>query len=340
MRRRTASLLALLLLAAGLPRPGGAAAATETGVVTIGDQYGLGYLPTVIMRHERLVERQAEAAGVAGLEVRWIRVLGGAAANDALISGNADYVGAGIGPLLTLWDKTRGGALEVRAVGGIDASSLALLTTNPRVRTLADFSDADRIALPAVKVSQQAVLLQIAAEKLWGRGQHERLDRLTVSLPHTEAVAALLAGVSGVGAHFSNEPFQTRELRDPKVRRVTTSDEILGGPATVSALYGTARFRDANPGVHRFVLGALAEAQALIAGDRERALAIVRAAEPGLGSEAELREMLASPGVRFSLAPLNTHQMADFMFRAGRLRSRPESWRDYFFPEIHGEAGS
>ena len=64
------------------------------------------------------------------------------------------------------------------------------------------------------------------------------------------------------------------------------------------------------------------------------------AAEPALGSEAELRELLASPTVRFSLAPRNTHQLAEYMHRVGRLRNRPESWRDYFFPEAYGETGS
>ena len=191
-------------------------------------------------------------------------MLGGAAANDALISSNADYVGAGIGPLLTLWDKTQT-TLRVKAIGGLDASTLQLLTTNPAVKTLGDLTPADRIAVPAVKVSQQAVLLQMAAEQLWGQGQHERLDALTIALPHSEAVPALLAGVSGVTGHFSNEPFQTKELASPKVHALTSSEQILGGPATVSALYTTGRFRDRNPEVNRFVLNALAEAHALIA---------------------------------------------------------------------------
>jgi NitT/TauT family transport system substrate-binding protein len=32
--------------------------------------------------------------------------------------------------------------------------------------------------------------------------------------------------------------------------------------------------------------------------------------------------------------------MADFMYRVGRLKTKPESWRDYFFDDIHGAAGS
>ena len=88
------------------------------------------------------------------------------------------------------------------------------------------------------------------------------------------------------------------------------------------------------------MLSALAEAHALIASDREKALRIVLAGEPSLGSEAELRQLLASPTIRYSFAPLGTHKMADFMHRVGRLKTKPESWRDYFFQDIHGEAGS
>jgi NitT/TauT family transport system substrate-binding protein len=36
------------------------------------------------------------------------------------------------------------------------------------VKTIADFSDKDRIALPAVTVSVQARILQMAAAKQWG----------------------------------------------------------------------------------------------------------------------------------------------------------------------------
>ena len=246
------------------------------------------------MRHERLVERRAEAAGIAGP--------GGALGEGAGRRGRQRRAHLQQRRLCRRGHRpaahTLGqdpDTLGAKAMGGLDASSLALLTTNPAVRTLADLSEADRIALPAVKVSQQAVLLQMAAEALWGRGQHERLDGLTVSLPHSEAVPALLGGAGGITAHFSNEPFQTKELRDPRCAGSSRSDEILGGPATVSALYTTSRFRDANPDLHRLVLGALAEAQALIADDRARALAWRSPREPGLGSEAELR-LLGSPG--------------------------------------------
>jgi NitT/TauT family transport system substrate-binding protein len=35
-----------------------------------------------------------------------VKLSGGSAVNDALLSGNIDIAGAGVGPLLTLWDRT------------------------------------------------------------------------------------------------------------------------------------------------------------------------------------------------------------------------------------------
>src|SRR5205085_1694119 len=78
----------------------------------------------------------------------------------------------------------------------------------------------DKIALPAVKVSIQAVTLQMAAEKVFGEGQQNRLDSLTVSMSHPDAQVALLSGASEVTAHFSSPPFQYQQLKKPGIHTV------------------------------------------------------------------------------------------------------------------------
>ena len=90
--------------------------------------------------------------------------LGGVRAglNEALLSGSVDIGAGGIGPLLTIWDKTRT-SLGVRAIAALDRSTLILNTNNPTVRTLADFTARDRIAVPAVKVSIQSINLPTTA---------------------------------------------------------------------------------------------------------------------------------------------------------------------------------
>jgi NitT/TauT family transport system substrate-binding protein len=217
---------------------------------------------------------------------------------------------------------------------------LYLTTINPNVKTIKDFTDNDRIALPAVKVSHQAVLLQMAAEQAFGPGEHQRLDALTVSLAHPDALIALLSGHSEITGHFGNAPFMFRALEDPRVRTILSSADVLGGPATVTSLYTTGKFRAGQPKLYRAVFAALAEAHRLIEADPARVARIYVEDEEPKTDPAAIQALLARPETRFSLAPLNTEKFADFMVRTGALRHRPASWRDYFFPDLHGYPGS
>ncbi len=104
---------------------------------------------------------------------------------DALLSGAADYGTAALPSLLTVWERTRGSANEVKAVGAVSNGAMTLYTINPNVKTLADFGEQDRIAVPTVRLSFNAMMLQMAAEQLWG--DPHRLDHLTVALGHPDA---------------------------------------------------------------------------------------------------------------------------------------------------------
>lgn len=327
--------LILPFLVLGLVTP----ARAEVSEVRIAQQFGLTYLPLIVIRAEGLIEKRAEALGIGPLKVTWARFGGGAPSNDALLSGSVDYISTGLGPFLTLWDRTRGN-LGVKGVGALDASSVLLNTNNPDVKSIADLTDRDRIALPSVKVSHQAVLLQMAAEQKYGFDQYARFDRLTVGLPHPEALAALLSGKTEITGHFGNAPFVYQELQKPGIRTILTSDEVLGGPSTVTSLFTTSKFRDANPKVYRAVFEALAEAQALIARDKALAARLYVAEEKSALSAAEIQAILERPDTRYTLTPLATGKFADFMHRTGALKTRPASWRDYYFPEIHELEGS
>ena len=60
--------------------------------------------------------------------------------------------------------------------------AITLYTINPNVKTIADFTETDRIAVPTVRLSFNAMMLQMAAEQLWN--EPHRLDHLTVALGH------------------------------------------------------------------------------------------------------------------------------------------------------------
>ena len=136
--------------------------------------------------------------------VSWSKVAGPSVMNDGLLSGALSFVSTGAPSLGLLWERTRGG---VRGLAAICSYPLTLVTRNPAVKSLRDFTEQDRIAVPSVKVSTQAIMLQMAAEKAFGPGKHTALDHLTVSLAHPDAMAALLNPTSQITTHFATSPF-------------------------------------------------------------------------------------------------------------------------------------
>lgn len=311
----------------------------EIAEVRVAQQFGLTYLPLIVARNQQLIEKRANSLGLYGLKVTWVRLGGGAAMNDALLTGSIEFATAGLGPLLTLWDKTRGN-LDVKAVAALDASAVYLNVNRPGLKSLADLNDKDRIGLPAVKVSHQAVLLQMAAEQAYGIGQYDRFDKLTVTLAHPDAFTALLSGKTELTGHFGNSPFIHQELEDPRIHRLLSSEDILGGLGTVTSVFTTSKVRAANPKVYQAVFEALRDAHAIIASDKGLAARIyVEEEKPNLTIPAVVK-LLEAPNARYSATPINTEKFADFMFRTGALKTKPSSWRDYYFPELHDQPGS
>ena len=149
-----------------------------------------------------------------------------------------------ITPLLTMWDKTRG-AQKVKAISSLSNSILYLNSNDPKLKSLRDFTDQDRIALSGVGFSMQSTLLQMAAGQAFGEGKEKQLDTLTVSMPHPEGLAALLSGKI-ISAHFTTSPFQNIELRDSRIHRILTSTDILGGYAPAVLVFTTQGVYDAH----------------------------------------------------------------------------------------------
>ncbi|MGQ0677845.1 MAG: ABC transporter substrate-binding protein [Rhodospirillales bacterium] len=338
-RRRVVGGMAAGAAALALPRGVFAQGNPEAGEIVIAPQFGTAYVPLHVIKAQGLLERHLAKNGLPNTKVVWQRTTGGAAANEALLSGNMHVVSGGVGPLLTIWDKTKGNA-DVKGIGCFDATAIYLNTVNPAVKTLKDFTDKDRIALPAVKVSVQAVTLQIACEKEFGVGNHEKLDRLTVSMSHPDGMAAMLSGKSEITAHLNAPPFQYQQLEDPRVRRVMSSFEALGGPATFVSAYTTSKFRNENPKSYKSFFDALVEAQEFIQKNRADAVKIYIDEEKSKLAPEFIAKMMASPDLKHTIVPLNTGKYAAFMHKTGRLKNLPESWKDYYFPELHGVKGS
>jgi NitT/TauT family transport system substrate-binding protein len=338
--RRTAGLAlvaAALVFAAGC---GGSSGGSSSEVRIPLGAGGVGFLPLLVMRDRGLIEKHAQAAGLTELTVRWIDLGGPAVMNDALLSGSVDFIAAGPPAFITLWSATRGSA-DVRGVAAMSSLPMYLNTTNPALTSIDDLKETDKIAVTGVKVSIPSINMQMYAAGRYGAAEAFRFDRYTVTMTHADAVIALLSGSNQINAHFTPPPFHQREIEDPRVRTVLDTDDIMGGTTTFTMLSTTARYREANPQAYAAVLGALEEANELIRSDPRAAAEILFAAESAAGfSVDELVEVLRDPDIRFTTTPENTAKYAEFMQEIGSIENNPVSWRDLFFPEIHGAAGS
>jgi len=335
--RRVAGLTAFTALAGTMLAV--AQPARAEGGIRIAEQFGVVYLMLNVVRDQHLIEQEGRKAGL-DIKVDWVRLSGGAAVNDALLSGAVDIAGAGVGPLLTVWDRTHGHQ-NVRGVASLGNLPYYLVSTDPAVKTIADFTGKDRIAVPAVGVSVQSRVLQYAAAKQWGDKQFDRLDKLTQAIPHPDAAAALIANSSVITAHFSNPPFQQQELTaNPKAHIVLDSYDVLGGPSSATVLYTTEKFRNENPKTYHAFVAALTDAAHLIATDPEKAADIYIRVNESKIDRSQLLKILRDPLVQFKTAPQNTLGLAQFMYRTGAIRNEPKSWRDYFFDDPATAGGS
>ena len=330
MNRRRA--LKTLAGGAGLTVAAPFVARAEASELRAAKQFGLGYIQYVLMEQLQLVEAQARKAGLGEVKVTWATFRSSDVMNDALISGSVDFVSLGLPGIATIWSRTRGN-MDVRASSGLNSLPLFLLTRNPAVQKIADFSDKDRIAVPAVKVSNQAILLQMEAAKLFGDASYQKLDALTVSMAHPDATAAMLGAASEITANFSSAPFQYRQLKDQRIRKLTSSNDILGGRTSFNVVANSGRFRDANPKLYRAYLAALAEATDMVNRDKKGAAEIYLKATNDRTPLDDMLAMMNDPEIEFTTKPLTIDPMVMFMAKTGSLRVKPERWQDLFFAE-------
>jgi NitT/TauT family transport system substrate-binding protein len=330
--------LALLgLIAAGLIAT---AAHAEVSEVRISKGFGILYLPLIVMENQKLLEKHAKEAGLGDVKVSWLSLDGGNVINDAMMAGTLDFAGTGAPGFVTLWSKAKGiPNVEVVGVSGMSSTSLWLNTNKPEIKSLKDFSSADKIALPGIKTSLAAVVLQMIVAKEFGEENYAKLDPLTVSLPHPEALAALVSGKTEINAHFTSPPFQYVEAKSPNIHRVLSSTDYLGN-ITLDVTFAPKKFVDANPKMTQAFIDALDEANDLIAKDKKMAAEIFSKSSKVKVEPADAQEMIEDKDAKFDTTPNGIMNFADFMHRAGLIKTVPSKWSDMFVPQLADRKGS
>ena len=330
--------LLLGFLAAAILSPGSPRA--EVNELRISRGFGIHFLPMYVIEKLKLVEKHAAAVGLGDVKVSYRVIDGGNVINDAMLSGALDIASGGVPGFLTLWDKSRAiPGRETIGLSGVGGGSVWLMSRNPSVKTLADFTDQDRIAMPGIKTSFVAVVLQMAAAQAFGAENYAKLDPLTVSVPHPDALAAMLSGKTEITAHFCSPPFSYVESDTPGIHRVINSADVIG-PLTIIMAYSTRKFVEANPKLAAAFVAAVDEAAKFIAANKEEAARIYIELATTKPKHDELMRMLNDPDTHYGVAPKGVMNYAEFMHRVGTVKTKPGSWKDFFFAGLHERPGS
>jgi NitT/TauT family transport system substrate-binding protein len=315
--------------------------ADEVSSIVLVSQHGLPYLPLMVMEEQKLVEKHAQKLGVASLEPGY-RTLGGTQSLiDALLSGQMNFGVTGVPGLATLWAKTAGTPNEVRALSAVQSMPFMLVTNRETIKTIRDFNEHDKIALPAVKVSSQAICLQMAAAKEWGQDQYAKLDQFTITRPHPDAATSVMSKATEINSHYSVAPYYYWELATPSVHLVLKSYDTLGGKATNGVMIMSKKFRDANPKVTSAVFAALTEAEDFINKNAGQAAQIyIEKTHEKRSTPADMTKYISDPDNVWTTAPQQSMEFATFMHKVGSIKRLPASWKDMFMPESHALKGS
>jgi NitT/TauT family transport system substrate-binding protein len=316
------------------------AARAEVPEVRIARQFSMGYLQFNVIEHEHLIQKHAAALGIPEVKVSGVRFNGPAAMNDALISDSVDIVGGSPNGMFTLWAKTRGTPQEVRAISALVTLPYFITSNDPAITTIADLAKCKKIPVPSVKVSSPAVTIQMAAARLYGIKEYARFDAATITMSPADATIALLTGSGDVNCVVALPPYLQQQLQHPGIHTVASSFDLAGGPTTFTVAYTSMRFHNRDPRLYQAVYEALQEATERIRTDiRTAARYWIEDGESKLTVDF-VAAAGSGPGTFYTTVPLETLKQATFMAEIGTIKAKPESWKDYFFPEAWGLNGS
>ncbi len=332
---KTSAALAAMLLLCGL-----GAARAQVPEVRIARQYSMGYLQFNVMDHEKLIQKHAAALGIPDVKVTLLRMNGPTAMNDGLLSDSVDLVGGSPHGMLTIWSKTRGTPLEVRAISALVTLPFAITSRDPTIKTVADLDRCKKIPVPSVKVSGPAVAIEMGAVQLYGLKEFARFDAMTMTMSPADATIALLTGSGDVNCTVALPPYLQQQLEHKEIHVVANSFDLMGGPNTYTVAYTTKRFHDRDPRLAQAVYEALAEATDRVSHDvRTAARYWIEDSDSKL-TEDFVTAAGSGPQVHWTMVPEKTMEDAAFMAEVGTIKVKPQSWKDYFFPEAYGLPGS
>lgn len=285
--------------------------------ITIAEQYGLPYAPLQIVKEFKLIEKN-----LPGISVNWRQLGNTAAIREAMLAGELDAGFMAIPPFLIGWDK----GMDWKIACGLSTSPVGLITHKKEIKSLQDFTENDRIALPQPG-SVQHILLAMACEKTFG--DPKKLDNILVTMAHPDGMNALLARRE-ISAHFTTPPYLTRELEAEGMRQILDGREAMGEEFSFIVGVTTSDLYHHNPKAYKAFVLAISEAVSFMAENPEQTAAILAKAY-GM-DESEIKNYLQKKEMVYTLEVNGTMRFADFMKRNAYITQTPKTMEDILWP--------
>jgi NitT/TauT family transport system substrate-binding protein len=328
-----AGAMAMVLLIAACP------ASAEVNQVRIVRQFGLDQLPLMVVEQRKLIEKAASVMGLGQVKVDWVSP-DKAGPIETLDHAQADLAPVGIVEFIAVRDRRLGTPYAVEALAALSQLPYVLVARNAGIKTIRDFTERDRIAVPVLQWSGPALMLEMAAAEEWGAAHYNRLDGLVRAVPDAEAAMQLRDGKGEVDAHFSRTPYIYAELGGDTAHRVMDSFDI-DGPHTDNVLVALTGFYRTNPKLCSAIFAALQEADDLIKKNPGEAAEIYASMTQGRDISVEdLSDMIGDPDVAYRPGPAGVAHMVAFMAGIRRISHPVASWKDLFSLDAQGEPGN
>ncbi len=271
--------------------------------LVIATQPGLGYAPLIVVKQNRWLEE-----AVPGLQVDWRVISSSIAIREAMLAGEVQVGCGSVAPFLVGRDR----GFRTRLVSALNTVELWLLTNDTRVRSVHDLGPADKVAVVGADTNQ-AFLVRKAAQQAFGDAK--ALDPAMLSMPHPDALQALLTGQ--VAAYAGAPPFQEAAVARG-ARRLASSRDLFG-PMTFNVCFAREQLATQDGPALKALQAAIARAIAMLASQPGEAAALL--ARDSGQPRAALEAQLAQPETVFTATPAGVEALGTFMLDTRFLRA-------------------
>jgi NitT/TauT family transport system substrate-binding protein len=265
-----------------------------------------------------------------GRKIVYKRLDSGAAIRDGMLSGDINVGAGGVGPFLVGWAK----GVDWKLVTAMDNMDLWLMAKNPKYRSLKDFKDGGKIAMPAPDSIQAVVLRKAAEESL---GDPHALDKNIVSLGHPDGLQALVSGQ--LAGHLTSPPFEFQE-KAKGAHEVTSSYDAFGGPHTFNSVFVRQGFYDDNKEVADAIYLSIQKGIKMLHDDPDQAAALLAAESEGKSTKEQMKSDIQHAGIEYTNVPQGFMKFAQFMKQIGLIDKVPKGVDELTFDQLHGMHGA